>query len=90
MAKYRKANSSSTIRDIQKLISEHLYDEDLEEEDPFFFNVKLDSEGFPIIGNGSDNEHLHIQITSKKLMSNIERKSVHHMVLVIRLVIFIL
>jgi hypothetical protein len=55
-----------------------LYDQDLEDDDPFFFNVKYDSENKIDIGDGSDENHLHICMTSKKLMSNIESEGIHH------------
>ena len=55
-----------------------MYDQDLEDDDPFFFNVKYDSENKIDIGDGSDENHLHICMTSKKLMSNIESEGIHH------------
>ena len=32
----------------------------------------------PIIGNGSDNDHFHIQITSKRLLENLTNNGIHH------------
>ena len=53
MHKYRKIHTSTTIADIKELVSKHLYDDQLDDDDPFFYNVKLDSDGIPIIGDGS-------------------------------------
>jgi hypothetical protein len=51
---------------------------DLEDDDAFFFNVKYDEDGEVDLGDGSDEKHLHTCMTSRKLMSNIESKGVHH------------
>ena len=50
----------------------------MEEDDPFFFNVKYDKENKVDIGDGSDENHLHVCMTSRKLMSNIESNGIHH------------
>ena len=52
--------------------------EDLEDDDAFCFNVEFDDSDEVILGDGSDENHLHVCITSRKLMSNIESKGVHH------------
>ena len=57
---------------------EHLYKEDLEDDDAFFFNVQFGDDGEVDLGDGSDEKHLRICMTSRKLMSNIESKGVHH------------
>ena len=53
MHKYRKIHTSTTIADIKEFMRLHLYDDQLDDDDPFFYNVKLDSDGIPIIGDGS-------------------------------------
>ena len=40
--------------------------------------MKLDANGLPIIGDGSDDKHLHIHVTSKFLMNNLNNSGVHH------------
>ena len=44
----------------------------------FFYNVAFDSSGLPVLGNGSDSNHLNIQITSKRLMENLSNNGIHH------------
>ena len=81
MIKYRKVNSSSTIRDIQRLTSDNLYEQI---DDPYSLNVRLDSdsdsdsESLSIIEHGSEDECLHNQIDFEKVMFNIERNSFGH------------
>ena len=48
MHKYRKIHTSTPIADIKELVSKHLYDDQLDDDDPFFYNIKLDSDGIPI------------------------------------------
>ena len=84
---------------MKKLISENLFHESLDDEEPFFFNVSYDEKSKlvnwpidivyfiilfyyvckdePIIGDG-EKERVHIMLTSKKLMRNIEYKGTHH------------
>ena len=71
MSKYRIANNHSTINEIKAFIKNNLYRENLNDDDPYFIGVKLDKDGMPIIGNGSENNHLHIHITSRTLMNNL-------------------
>ena len=44
----------------------------------FFYNFETDENGLPILGSGSDDDHLHIQITSKRLMENLSNNGIHH------------
>ena len=43
-----------------------------------FFNVQFDKDKKVELGDGSDENHMNICFTSKKLMSNIEYKGIHH------------
>ena len=52
VTKYRREHTTTTIHDIKKHLSEHLYDEELEEDDPFYFNVNFDKENNVDIGDG--------------------------------------
>jgi|APCry1669190327_1035288.scaffolds.fasta_scaffold362936_1 hypothetical protein len=44
-------NNLNTIEETRKLIKQNLYDEELEDDDPFFFNVKFDENNDVILGN---------------------------------------
>ena len=66
------------ILEITTFIKDNLYDDELLDDDVFFFNVIFDDNQIPKVGNGSDEDHLHIMMSSKSLMSNIEKTHVHH------------
>ena len=78
MSKYRIENNSSTIEEIKTFIKEHLYKDSYDDDEPYFINVKLDKDGMPILGNGSEKNPLHIHCTSRHLMNNLSFKGVHH------------
>ncbi len=59
-------------------IAKQQYDIDLPDDEPFYFNVKEDSEGNVLIQDGSKLRHAHVMITSKKLMNNCERIGMFH------------
>ncbi len=40
--------------------------------------MKFDSVGQPILGNGSDNDHFHVHLTSKRLLENLSNNGIHH------------
>jgi hypothetical protein len=44
-------NNLNTIEETRKLIKKNLYDEELEDDDPFFYNVKFDENNDVILGN---------------------------------------
>ena len=44
-------NNLNMIEETRKLIKQNLYDEELEDDDPFFFNVKFDENNDVILGN---------------------------------------
>ncbi len=60
-----------------KIINQQ-YNIDLPDDEPFYFNIKEDSEGNVLIQNGSELKHAHIMLTSKKLMANCERQGMIH------------
>ena len=59
-------------------IANQQYNIDLPDDEPFYFNIKEDSEGDVLIQDGSPMKHAHIMLTSKKLMSNCEKQSMFH------------
>ena len=75
---FRKKDLANKIKEIKKLIKSNLYDEDMREDEYFFFNVKFDKHGEVILGDGSDDNHFTIFLTSKSLLQNVERYGVHH------------
>jgi hypothetical protein len=78
VSKYRHENNSSSIEQVKLFIKERLFSNKLEDDDAYFIGVNLDANGMPIIGNGSEKNHLHIHITSKALMNNLSKNGVHH------------
>ncbi|CAF1025057.1 unnamed protein product [Brachionus calyciflorus] len=69
--RYTKFNRNS-IKEVRKLIQNNLFSEDLDEHEPFFFNVKFDSKNKIIINNGSEEKHINLMVTTKHLMSRID------------------
>ena len=69
---YTKSDDSNKIEEIMKLIGKNAHSEKLKDDKYFYFNVLFDDNGKPIIGNGSDEKHFNIIVSSKKLMRNLE------------------
>jgi hypothetical protein len=55
-----------------------MYTESLEDEAAYFIGVKLDENDLPIIGEGTELNHLNIHVTSRFLMGNLSLSGVHH------------
>lgn len=72
MRLFRGNDLSNKVLEIKNLISNNLYDSDLLDDDYFYFNILFNDDQIPIIGDGSDSNHMHIMLSSKALMSNIE------------------
>lgn len=72
--KLRKLNANS-IRNSCELIQNNLFKENIDENTPFFFNVKFDEDGIVKLNNGSEESHINIMITSKKLLRNLESEN---------------
>ena len=66
---YRKVDKANKILEVKHYINEHLYDEDLNDDDSFFFNLKFDEKSLPITGDGSDTNHFRVMITSSNKLS---------------------
>ncbi len=60
------------------LVKLHLYSDELEDDDYFFFNVNNDLRGKPIICKGSDSQHFRLLFSSKRLLQNVEHVGVFH------------
>ena len=71
----RKRLQSDLISD---KIAVRRYDATLNDDEPFFFNIKEDAQGEVLIQSGERLKHVRIYITSKKLMRNAEKRGVHH------------
>lgn len=63
------SNSISAVIDI---IKQYEFKENLDENRPFFFNIEYDQNGMINLGDGSDENHLCICITSKKLLTYLD------------------
>ncbi|RNA32783.1 hypothetical protein BpHYR1_011417 [Brachionus plicatilis] len=58
---YRSRSSkTNSIETVLELIRKNQYKNNIEEDKPFFFNFDYDEGGKIRIGNGSENDHLHI------------------------------
>ena len=55
-----------------------MYSEDLEEDTPFFYNLKFSDAGELILGSGEYNEHFNLSITNKFMLPNLVNKGVFH------------
>ena len=76
---YRKTQLANKINEIKKLISDNVYHPELNDDDFFYFNINFDENDQPIIGNGSDNSHLNIMVSSKNLLNNLQCIGVNHL-----------
>lgn len=65
-ADQRNANN---IKKFIEFVNANQYDEELDDDDPFFFNLKKNRDGEIILGDGSDLDHLNLMVTSKYLLS---------------------
>ena len=74
-ANERKANN---ILRLKQYILENEYREDMEDDIPFFFNLKKDEDDQLILGSGSKVDHFNIGMTSKNLMKFIQKRGVFH------------
>ena len=74
----RIRNYSNQIEIVKTDISKNLYSDKLEDDDMFYFNIKLDEDGIPIVGDGNPNNHLSIMMTSKALIKRVEETGVFH------------
>ena len=63
---------------MNKKVSDHPYDIELPDEQPYFLNIKQSGEGKTLLNNGSSTNHLRIMMTSKNLMKNCEKEGVIH------------
>ena len=73
MQRFRhKECSSNSISDVATLVEEHLYSEDIEDHQPFFFNVCRDEHGKIQLGTGDDGDHFNVMMTSKSLLKKAE------------------
>jgi uncharacterized protein YciU (UPF0263 family) len=53
-----KKRGENNIERTKQFILDHLYREDLKEDDPFFFNLQFDENGELVLGEGSEENHL--------------------------------
>ena len=79
MRTHRQYEEANRIETIKKIIKENLLSDELSSDDYFFFNVSFDNENQPIVGDGSNKNHFHLCMSSKRLLQNIENYGVHHL-----------
>ncbi|CAF0708035.1 unnamed protein product [Brachionus calyciflorus] len=70
--RYRNKSTFNSIQAVQDLIKKNQFYDNIDENRPFFFNVDKDKNGEILIGNGSDERHLHICLTSLELLKNLD------------------
>ncbi|RNA03579.1 hypothetical protein BpHYR1_043550 [Brachionus plicatilis] len=61
----RKINTNS-------IPNQHLYSSILDDDEPFFFNLKFNEKGEIIVNSGSESNHLSLMLTTKRLLSRID------------------
>lgn len=66
------SGSSNSISTVIDFIKENQYYDSIAENTPFFFNLELEKNVDIILGDGSDDNHLNICITSLKLLANLD------------------
>ena len=73
----RKNNQKNTLQQIAQLIEDNQYHENLNDDDLFYFNCKFEPNSSKIkLGDGNDNNHLNICLTSRSLMKYCEYNGV--------------
>jgi hypothetical protein len=78
MTKKENQRKANNIIKLKEYILENEYVADIEDDIPFFFNLKKDEDGELILGSGSKVDHFNIGMTSKNLMKLIQKRGVFH------------
>jgi len=69
-----KKRGENNIERTKQFILDHLYREDLKEDDPLFFNLQFDENGELVLGEGSDENHFLLCLSSKYMLSMLSKK----------------
>lgn len=72
-----KKRSENNIERIKEFIMKHQYNDQLADDEPFFFNLNFNDSNELILGDGKS-EPLHIMITSKSLINYLKERGVGH------------
>lgn len=75
---YREKDLANKISEIKKFIKKKLRTEKTADKQYYFFNVNLNETGEVVLGDGSEEDHLMIFMTSKSLMQNVELEGLYH------------
>lgn len=78
MNKLNNQKEANKINILSEFIREHIYNDELKDDEPFFFNVVFNEADEVDLGSGSEIEHLHICMTSRFLMQFCAKKGVKH------------
>ena len=66
------------MHEVKLRVKDKLFSDNLEYDEPFYFNVPLDNTGLPVLGTGDPKDHLYLSITSKKLLNNLNNDGIFH------------
>lgn len=72
MRRFNERTYANRIKKVEERITANQYSDKLDDDELFFFNSKN------LIGDGSDNDHVHIMMTSKSMMNKCENNGVFH------------
>ncbi|CAF0841584.1 unnamed protein product [Brachionus calyciflorus] len=64
----REIGNNNKIRHVIDFIKTHMFDYNLKDDEIFFFGLKLDNDDEPVIGTGTDDNHCHILLTTKRML----------------------
>jgi hypothetical protein len=77
VSQYKVKNyGANSLMSVRKYIKSHLYNDFLDDDDMFFVNVPFEKDkngrpGLPFIGDGTEENHLQLFCTTKRLLSNL-------------------
>ena len=79
MSRFRsKTVNSNSMKCVRDFIKSNEYDANVSENKMFIFNVKKNDKNKIKLGDGKDNNHLNIMMSSKALLSNLSREGMFH------------
>lgn len=78
MTNTSKQRTANNINRLKEFVKKNQFDDNLEDDDPFFFALKKDDNQEIIFGDGSEQDHLNLMVTSKYLLSFLSKRGVFH------------
>lgn len=78
MTSTAKRRSENIIEMLRDFILKNQFHQDLKEDDAFFFNLKFNEHNELIIGDGSNQDHFNLMMSSKYMLSFLTKNGTGH------------